>query len=52
MYSTDIEKVKATATDLESARMPERVFEIERSLRTIRREGCLAPSGLENYEHL
>lgn len=32
MYSTDIEKVKATTADLESARMPKRVFEIELSL--------------------
>lgn len=49
MYSTDIEKVKATAADLESARMPKRVFEIELSLSIIRDEGSLAPSALKNY---
>lgn len=49
MYSTDLEKVKATTADLESARMPKRVFEIELSLSTIRNEGSLAPSGLKNY---
>ena len=46
MYSTDIEKVKATATDLESARMSKRTFEMEISLSTIRDEGSLAPIGL------
>ena len=37
MYSTDIEKVKFAATDLEieKARMPERVLEKELSLSTI-----------------
>ena len=51
MCSTEIENVKATATDLESARMPKRVFEIELSLSTIRDESSLAPSGLKIYEH-